>query len=325
MQRKTFLGTLALAASLALGGPALAQDKPTIRLMVGFAPGGVGDTVARILADKLKVELGQPVIVENKVGAGGRVAAEALKNAPADGTVFLQAPDGWAVFPTLLYPAAQLKYSLLDDLAPVGRVVSYPMALVVHSGVPANNVREYAAWLKANPNQALYGTAGAGGQTQFLGTLVGQSLGTPMTIVPYKGNGPLITDLVGGQVPAGIMVAGDALKLNSDRLRVLAIFAKERWALAPNVPTFLEQGVNMNASEGWLGWWAPAKTPKAQIDRMQNALAKVLAMPDVRENIIKTAGVSPDFRSAADMDRVLRSELEFWGPVIKASGYKPEG
>ena len=318
----------ALLVGLGLGAGtapwAAAQDANRLRILVGFAPGGVGDTVARILAEALKVELNRDVIVENRAGAGGRLAAEALKAAAPDGNTVLQGPDGWAVFPTLLYSASVLKYDVMQDMAPVGRVVSYPLALVVSTSLGVNSVREYAALLRARPATALYGTAAAGGQTQFLGTLLGQTLGTPLTLVPYKGNGPLLTDLVGGHVPAAIMVAGDALKLQSDKLKVLAIFAKERWPLAPQLPTFLEQGYAMNASEAWLAWWAPAKTPQPQLDRLQDALRKVLSLPQVREAIVKTAGVHPDFRPAAQLDAAMRAELAHWGPVIKASGYKPD-
>lgn len=330
MDRRTMIGRACGATLLAaawLAGMVLpaagvhAQEKTPIRLMVGFAPGGVTDTIARILADALRVELDRPVVVENRPGAGGRLAAEVTRSAGPE--AFLLNPDGWAIFPTLLHSPAALKYDFHADFAPVARVISFPMALVINDMPRASNAKEYAAWLKADPKRAVFGSAGAGSITQFLGNVVGQALGTPMTVVPYKGNGPLTTDLIAGQIPAGIMVAGDALKMRNDKLKVF-LLSEQRWALEPDVPTLKEQGYDVTMGNSWMGIWTSSKTPKAVLERMQNALGKVLAQPAVRERLEKSAVATPDFATAAEFDRQVRDSLKYWDPVIKASGFKPD-
>lgn len=323
ISRKTFAAwTATLALAIAL--PASAQNAAPVRLLAGYAPGGVTDTIARIIAEPLQAELGRPVIVENRAGAGGRLAGEVLKNARPDGSTYLIGPDGWAIFQTLLYAPSALKYDFLKDFAAVGRLVSYPLAVVVGPGAPVSSAKDYAAWLKEHPSKALYGTAAAGGQTQFIGDLLGKSLGTPLTIVPYKGNGPLVTELLGGQVPAGVLVLGDALKLRSDKLKVVGVIAERRWSLTPDLPTLKEQGYNVTAGMAWQGMWAPAGTPAAEIQRMEAALKKVLARADVRKRMEELAVVTPDFSSAAELDRELRAALAFWDPIIRQSGFKPE-
>jgi tripartite-type tricarboxylate transporter receptor subunit TctC len=312
-----------LAIGMAFAAPA--QDKPPIRLVVGFAPGGSTDTVARLLADKLRGLLGQPVIVENKPGAGGRLGAEAVKNSPPDGLTYMVAPNATPVFQALLYPASVLKYDLLTDLAPVAVLVSYPLALAVGTKTGVNNAKEYAALVKAKPAQGMFGSAGLGGHTHFSGLQLAKAAGVEMNVVPYKGNGPLAIDLIGGQVPAGIMTAGDIVQhQKTGAVKVVGVFGAKRSPLLPDVPTLVEQGYNVDTGDAWTGVWAPAKTPKAELDRMQAALQQALAMPDVRDILINKQTMQPDFRPAAELDKLQRKELEYWGPVIKATGFKPE-
>jgi len=322
--RKTFL---ALAAGIALGalGPAQAQDKPPIRILVGFAPGGSSDTIARVIADKLRGPLRQPVIVENKPGAGGRLAAEALKNAAPDGLTYMIAPNATAIFQHLLYPPAVLKYDVLTDFAPVALLVSYPLALAVGTKSGVKNVGEYVAWVKANPKEGTFGSAGLGGHTHFSGLQLAKAAGIDLSVVPYRGNGPLATDLLGGQVPAGIMTAGDIVQhQRSGNVRVIATFGAKRSPLLPEVPTLIEQGYKVDTGDAWTGMWAPAKTPKEEIERMQAALKFVLEMPEVRDILINKQTLQPDFQPGAAMDKTLRKELAYWAPVIKETGFKPE-
>jgi tripartite-type tricarboxylate transporter receptor subunit TctC len=318
---KTTLAALAVGIAVA----AQAQEKPPIRLVVGFAPGGSTDTVARVLADKLRGVLGQPIVVENKPGAGGRLGAEALKNSPPDGLTYMVAPNATGVFQALLYPVSVLKYDLLNDLAPVAVIVSYPLALAVGTKSGVNNVKEYAAFVKGKPQQGMFGSAGLGGHTHFSGLQLAKAAGVEMNVVPYKGNGPLAIDLIGGQVPAGIMTAGDIVQhQKTGAVKVIGVFGAKRSPLLPDVPTLIEQGYNVDTGDAWTGVWAPARTPKAEIDRMQNALQQVLAMPDVRDILINKQTMQPDFRPAAELDKLQRKELEYWGPVIKATGFRPE-
>jgi tripartite-type tricarboxylate transporter receptor subunit TctC len=315
----------ALAIGLVFACGAQAQEKPPIRLLVGFPPGGSTDTVGRVLADKLQGVLGQAVIVDNRPGAGGRVATGILKNSAPDGLTYMVAPNATTIFPTLLYPPAALRYDLLSDLAPVAVVISYPLALVVSSQTGVKDVKGFVEWAKAHPKEAVFGTAGLGGQTHFTGLQFGKATGVPMNVVPYKGNGPLITDLLGGQLASAVMTAGDIVPhAKGGKVRVIGVFGAARSPLLPGVPTVAEQGVPVDSGEAWAGIWAPARTPKAELDRMQAALAKVLAMPEVRATLQTRAMLNPDFRPAAELDRLQRKELAYWGPVIKASGFTPE-
>ncbi len=326
MKRHTFFKLLTLMAlSLSLGLPAHSQDKAPIKILVGFPPGGSTDLVARLLAEKMSVVLKQHIIVDNKPGAGGRLAAQALKASAPDGLTYMVAPNATPVLQTLLYPAEVLKYDMLKDLAPVAVLVSYPLAIAVHTQSGVKNIKEYAAWVKSNPKEGSFGTAGAGGHTHFSGLQLGHAIGQPLQVVPYRGNGPLVTDLLGGQVPAGIMTAGDVLQhQKSGKVRVLAQFGTKRSPLMPDVPTLIEQGFNLDTGDAWTGMWAPAKTPQVELDRVQNAIKYVLALPEVRDQLINKATLNPDFRSASEMDVLQRKELLYWGPIIKESNFKPE-
>lgn len=316
-------GALALGLAFACG--AQAQEKPPIKFLVGFPPGGSTDTVARVLAEKLQGVLGQTVIVDNRPGAGGRLATGVLKNSAPDGLTYMVAPNATTIFPTLLYPPAALRYDLLTDLAPVAVVISYPLALVVSSQTGITDVKGFVEWAKAHPKDAVFGTAGLGGQTHFTGLQFGKATGVPLNVVPYKGNGPLITDLLGGQLASAVMTAGDIVPhAKGGKVRVIGVFGAARSPLLPGVPTVAEQGVQVDSGEAWAGIWAPARTPKAELDRMQAALARVLAMPEVRTTLQTRATLHPDFRPAAELDRLQRKELAYWGPVIKASGFSPD-
>lgn len=324
MNRKTFSAAL-LTSLLCTSMVAQAQSTPPIRILVGFPPGGSTDTVARLLAEKMSVVLKQTIIVENKPGAGGRLAAQTLKTSAPDGLTYMIAPNATPVFQTLLYPAEVLKYDMLQDFSTVGVVVSYPLALAVGQHTGVKTAKEYQRWIKANAKEGSFGTAGAGGHTHFSGLQLGKTLGVSLQAIPYRGNGPLVTDLLGGQVPAGVMTAGDILPhQKSGKVRVVGVFGGKRSPLLPDVPTFIEQGFSIDTGDAWTGMWAPAKTPKAMLDRVQNALKYTLALPEVRDTLINKATLNPDFRSSAEMDKLLRKELAYWGPVIKATGFTPE-
>lgn len=324
MNRKIFTAVMA-AALLGMGLHAQAQDKPVIKFLVGFPPGGSTDTVARLLADKMSVVLKQTIIVENKAGAGGRLAAQTLKSSAADGLTYMIAPNATPVFQTLLYPPEVLKYDMLKDFAPVGVVVSYPLALAVGQQTGVKTAKEYVAWVKANAKGNSFGSAGAGGHTHFSGIQLGKAIGVDLQVIPYRGNGPLVIDLLGGQVPAGVMTAGDILpNQKTGKVHVVGVFGAQRSPLLPDVPTFKEQGINIDTGDAWTGMWAPANTPKDKLAQMQNALKYALALPEVRDTLINKATLNPDFRPAEDMDRLQRKELAYWGPVIKATGFTPE-
>lgn len=333
--RSTLLSTLLapflspiLAALLLLtaAGNALAQSAAPIKILVGFPAGGASDLVARLLADKLRSHYeGQTFIVENKPGIGGRLAAEALKTNPADGTSYMLAPNATAVFQHLLYPASTLRYDVLTDLTPVATITSFPLTMAVSNKIGVSNAKEFIAWAKANPKEALFGNAGLGGHTHFTGVQLGKAAQVELSVVPYKGNAPLITDLIGGQVPAAITGAGDLLQQHrAGQLKVIGVFGDKRSAIAPDIPTFIEQGLNVDAGDAWYGVWANARAPKADTQRMEAAIKAVLALPEVREQLLNKMSLNPDFRGAAETDRVLRKEIDYWGPVIKATGFTPQ-
>lgn len=324
MINRRVLGAAMAAAALAFGIGAQAQDKPAIKILVGFPPGGATDSLSRILADKLRDQLKQPVIVENRPGVGGRLAAQAVKAAAPNGLTYMVAPNATFVFQHLTYPVSTLGYDMTTDFTSVAQLTSYPMAMVVTSSLGVKTAKEYATWLKAHPDKGNFGTAGAGGDTHFNGLQFSKIAGTSMQVVPYRGNGPLVIDLLGGQITAGIMVAGDAIQhVRAGKLNALGVFAAQRSPLAPDIPTMAEQGFDTGGGNGWLGMWGPANLAKDELARMQTALKSVLEQPDVKELVMSKFLQVPDFRSGSAVDKELKTELDHWGPIIKASGFTP--
>lgn len=316
------VAAVALAALAPLATTAQSTLKGPIRIMVGFAAGGSSDIAARMLADKLKHSLGEPVIVENKVGAGGRIAAEALKNAPPDGTTLLLTPVVVPVLAPLVYK--QLPYDPARDFAPVAQVATYQFALALTPNHPAKTVPEFVAWLKANPAQANFGSPAPGSLPHFFGLMIGQATGVAMTHIAYKGGAPLATDLMGGQIPAGIDALSDMIELHrAGKIRIIATSGAQRSPLLPSVATFNEQGFAAIEGSGWIGVYAPAKTPKSVIDRIATAIASALKAPEMRERFL-TLGYEPTGTTPEQLAAIMSADTARWGPVIKASGFTAE-
>lgn len=323
VNRKTF-NILLAGLMLSLGMGVSAQEKPPIKLLVGFPPGGASDNLARLMAEKLRDQLKQQVIVENRPGVGGRLAAQAVKASSPAAPLYMIAPDATFVFQHLTYPVSVLGYDMNTDFTSVARLTSYPMAMVVNSSIGVKNAKEFAAWIKANPTKANFGTAGQGGDTHFNGLQFSKLAGTPMQVVPYRGNGPLITDLLGGQIHIGNMVAGDAIQhVKAGKLNYVGVYAAKRSPLLPDVPTMPEQGFDTGGDDGWLGLWGPAKLPREELERMQNAIKTVLAAPEMKEFLLTKFLQVSDYRPGAEVDRNLQAGLAHWGPIIKASGFTP--
>jgi tripartite-type tricarboxylate transporter receptor subunit TctC len=311
------------AAALALPAVVRAQGK-VIKVVVGFPPGGATDAIARAVVDRLAPLLGQPVILENKPGVGGRIAADFVLNAPADGLTYMVAPNATPTF-LMLVPGHNIRWNILKDFAPVASIATYPLGMGVASNIGATNAREFIAWVRRNPGKASFGTPGLGGQNAFLGVQLARTANIDLPITPYKGSPPMVTDLVGGHVPCAIsLMDGLMAHHRSGRIRVIGIFTRERSPLMPDIPTFAEQGIDVTSGEAWTGMWARAGTPTAEIQRMQAAVQKVLALPEVRETMIKHLWVYPQYRDGAEMEAVERAELAHWDPIIKASGFKVE-
>lgn len=325
MTRRTLMRALLCAAALACSPWAGAQDGPPIKILVGFAPGGLTDIVARLFADKLRAELNQPVVVENKVGASGRLATQALKASAPDGRTLMVVPNSGPIFLEILYPRQALGYDLLKDLTPVGTLSTYPFALVVQRSLGVKNVQEFITWAKAHPQLAHYGNAGAGGHAHFIGTRLSQASGVDFKGIPYRGNGPVIIDLIGGQLPAAILPAADFAQLRSNpKLQILGLFEDQRSPLVPDVPTMAEQGLPVQVGQAWMGLWAPAQAPRAEVERIAQALRKILSAPEMRDTLQSRFTMYPMITSPADMDKLQRAEIELWRPVIKASGFTPD-
>jgi tripartite-type tricarboxylate transporter receptor subunit TctC len=316
-----------MASGLALTTPALwaqSSDKPVIRILLGLPPGGGTDSIARYIAEKLREQLGQSVIIESRVGVGGRLAADALMTAAPDGLTYMIAPNATPTFQTLVF-GPQLKWNIWRDFAPVAGLVSYPLGMAVSSSIGVTNAKEFVQWVRANPQKASFGTPGLGGQNHFLGLQFAKLAGIDLPVTPYKGTPPMITDLLGGHVPAGVTLMDELLKHQSTgKLRVIGIFSDKRSEMMPTIPTFAEQGFNASSGDGWTAMWAPAKTPPVEIARMQQALQKILANPQVKDYLMTRLAVVPHYRNAQEMAQAQREELATWEPIVKASGFKPD-
>ena len=321
LTRRTAAAHLAFAA-LCVSGAVRAQPLPAsagpIRILVGFPAGGTIDVVARLLAEKLKDELGVPVVVESRTGAGGQIAAQALKQAAPDGHTLMLAPDHTMVVVPLTLKSPG--YDVAKDFVPVAQVARYLGALAVASGTGVRTLAEYVAWLKANPAQASVGVPAPGSLQQFSLATISRAAGVPVTAVPYRGSAPLVQDVASGQIPAGITALGDFLEFNAaGKLRVIATIDAQRAPQLPDVPTFSEQGMKLDFNF-WLGLFAPAGTPPALMQRMNVAVARVLAQPDVHDRMVKLV-FEPVTGTPAQMSDRIAADTRYWEPVIRASGW----
>jgi tripartite-type tricarboxylate transporter receptor subunit TctC len=325
--RRHFLHTLGSAAVLGGLSPlsALAQGLDQVKIMYGFPAGSAGDSVARRVAEKLggTPYSKNPGFVENKPGAGGRIAVETLKNSPADGSVLTLAPvSALAVYP-YIYP--QLAYKPEDVTAvSIGAIMFHGLA--VGPAVPAEvkTLKDFLAWAKANPAQASYGSPGAGSMPHLLGALLGLRAGVELKHVPYRGTVPSITDLVGGQIAAAMNPSGDYLQyMKTGRVRVLATSGRKRSPYLPDVPTFTELGYPDVTSEEWFGFYAPAKTPAATIASANAAITAALKDKSVID-ALALVGLVANGSTPQEMAADQKAEYERWGPLVKQIGFTAE-
>ena len=309
------------AAMFAVASPALAQDKMDrpVRILVGFAPGGTADLIARVVADKLKDSIGQPVIVDNRPGAAGRIAADAVKAAAPDGATIMVMPIGpMAVVPHTL---KAISYDTLKDFTPIGIGATFQFAIAAGPESGAKSWNEFAAWAKANPAKASYATSAAGSLPHFVGVLLSREIGVDMVHVAYKGSAAYINDLIGGQVPAAIDAVADLTELHrAGRIKILATTGAARSTAVPDVPTFNELGFKNFEASGWFGFFAPAKTPKSVVDMLNRGINKALQSPDVVERLTKL-GMDPATGTPEEFARIVASDFAKWGPVVKATGF----
>lgn len=312
-----------IAVAMLCMQPVTAQERAPITLLVGFAAGGTSDLTARLLAQYLPEQLGRPVVVINRPGALGTLSIHEMMSANNADQTFVVLPFSSVVFPALTRSPAP--YDIFKDLQPVASVASFPLGVAVNSSTGVRTPREFAAWMRTNSKSAVFGTAGAGGHNHFLGLQLGDSVGVKSTVVPYKGNAPMMGDLLPGHIPAAVMVAGEVLAhTKDDRIRLIGVLTPKRSPLMPDVPTFSEQGVNITSGESWYGMWAGAKADKEQVLRMQEAVRKVVMEKAFQRALTEQLSLVPDFRDAAQTDSRLRDNYSHWAPIIKASGFKAE-
>jgi len=322
MKRRTLIASLAAVAALSTAGTASAQADRTLRILVGFPAGVSIDVVTRIISEKMKDELKRPVIVDNRGGAGGRLAADLLKAAAPDGNTVMVTPIVVPVLAPMVF--SKLSYNPETDFTPVGRVCDFGFALAVPANSPVKSVKDYAAWLKANPQQANFGSPAAGSLPHFFGIMFGNAVGVDMVHVPFNGGAALQTAVLGGHAPAGIDVVMEwQQNAKAGKVQVLATSGAQRSKVMPEVPTFREQGYPDLVGQGWFAMYAPAKTPAAQVDEINRALNKALASPEVRERFA-ALGLEAGGGSAADLQKTMADDTRRWGPVVRKSGFKAD-
>ena len=323
--KHSFGVALAAMAALALvAAPSLAQDRidKPVRIIVGFPPGGTADVMARAVADKMKDTLGQPVIVENRPGAIGRIAADAVKAAAPDGSTIMVMPIGpMAVVP---HTYKTLSYDPLKDFAPIGMGSTFQFAAAAGPQSGAKTWGEYVVWAKANPGKSSYATSGAGSLPHFFGLLVARESGIELLHVPYKGSAAYMNELLGGNVPLAVDAIADLTEQHrAGKIRILASSGAKRSTAVPDVPTFAELGIKGVEAEGWFGFFAPAKTPKAIVDQLNRSLNQALTSPEIAQRLAGL-GLDPATSTPEEFARILAADYAKWGPVVKASGFTAE-
>jgi tripartite-type tricarboxylate transporter receptor subunit TctC len=300
----------------------MAQSAKPIKILVGFPPGGGTDAAARILADKLKDELGVPVVVENKPGAGGQIAAQALKAAAADGsTLFLSHDHTITILPMVVKNPG---YAPAQDFVPVAGFATFVNAFAVSGGTPAKSVAEYVNWVKSTGSKGAVGIPAPASTPEFLVKVIGEKFKLDLLAAPYRGSAPMMADMLGNQIAAGVASVPDFIENHkAGKVRVVAVLGASRQAALPDVPTMTELGVPGLEDMPYYGIFAPAGTPKPFIDGFSAAMAKVLAMPDVR-NQLSQMGLTVGHMTPAQLGQREKAYAQTWTRIIKDSGFQPQ-
>jgi len=300
--------------------PVLAQTGP-VKIVYGFGAGGSGDALARIVAEHLRTALGRPVIVENRVGAGGRIAIEMVKTAAPDGDTLLLTPMGpMAILP---HTTGNLRYDPFKDFEPVAQLVSSPLVLAVSSTLPVKTTAEFVSAVKKDPKLGFFGVAPLGGLPHFLGLHFAALNGIELTPVPYNSGAQMRTALISGEAPATYFTPADLIPLHKEgRLRILATSGSTRIASIPEVPTLKEAGYDIDAGT-WFTLFAPAGTPAARIEEIATHVTAAMNDPALKKRIVDL-GFEPTGLGAKEAGLAMRRDFDRWGPTIKASGYRTD-
>lgn len=324
MNRRSFLRATLVVSALGLGRHAAAKV-PTCKILIGFPAGGSSDTVARLLAELLRGSYADVVVVESRTGAGGTIAAEALRGAPADGSVLLVSPS--TVFTLQPHTHPRLPYDPARDFVPAAGLALYGGAIAIGPKVPAavQSLQQWAEWARAHPDQASYGSPGAGGGSHFVGYQVFRQLGVNAVHVPYRGNQPAVSDLIGGQIGAIVTGIPEILPhVQAGKARVLAVTLPSRSRLLPEVPTLAEACCsNVTGASDVMGVYLPARTPSAVVEAVAAAARASTTHPAFLRAYEQMA-YEPFYEGTAAFGARLARERNAWRDVVRASGFKPE-
>ena len=323
INRRTFSGTLAASAAAAFASPSVFADsnKP-LRVLVGFSAGGSSDVAARILGDKLKDELGVPVVVESRPGAGGQIAAQALKASAADGnTLFLSHDHTISILPLVTRSPG---FNPEKDFVPVAGFASFVNCLAIADKTPAKTFPDYLKWVNGDVNsRGSVGVPAPASTPEFLVKLLAEKYKVNLISVPYKGAAPVMSDLLGNQIPAGIGAVPDFIENHrSGRLRIVGVLGAERDPLLPDVPSFHEMGLTGFEDVPYYGFFAPKGTPQAKLDTFNAALQKVLAIESVRKQLIGL-GLRAEYSNQQQFTARERAYTQVWARIVKEKGFAP--
>ena len=326
MHRRSMLQVSAasLLSPLFLSAVARAQAGGNAFIISGFPAGGMGDFVARPLAERLRGKYAANLLVEAKVGAGGRIAVEYVKRAAPDGLTILQIPSS----PMVLYPNTykKLNYDPMVDFIPVSTTVTYGFSITAGPGLATDikTLADYLKWAKANPKLANYGVPAAGSALHFAGMMLSRASGVELTSVAYRGGAPLLQDVLGGQIPITINVIGEvAPHIKSGKLRSLAVTGAQRSVFLPDVPTLVEQSYKDIVVQEWLGWFVPAKTPIETVNKLNALVRESLQSAEFVESLAKNS-LQPLTQSPDEFARLLRQDHARWAGIAKVTGFTAE-
>ena len=323
VSRRSVLSAGVALPLVGLGSAAQAQKVELATVFVGYPAGGATDTVARLVAEAVQGKYAEAVVVQNRPGAGGQIAATHVKGQPADGTVLLFTP----AFPMIIHPHVykELRYDTLKDFIPVATTHFGTLALSVGPGTPdgVKTLKDFIAWAKSNPDKASFG-APAGGSQHFTGLMLARDADIKLQLVSYRGGAPSVVDALGGHVPAIVTPLAEVLPhAREGKLRILATTARERSTLASDIPTFFEQGFEKIVVQDWSGFLAPAGTPPEVINRANAAISAAVESPKVRDAMAKL-GMEVGTRSPVAFAAIVRESWERYRDIVKASGFQAE-
>lgn len=325
--RRQFMGTTAAAAMLAsLPAQVMAEEAmlETLTIVTGFPPGGTSDILCRRVAEALRGKYARAAVVENRTGAGGQIAVNAIKSMPPDGSAMLQTPSTMlSIYP---HTYRNLSYRPFEDLTPVSLACTFVFGYAVGASVPESvrSVADYVEWVRANPRFGNFGSPGAGASPHFIGAMLARDTGIDLQHVAFRGTQPAIADAIGGHLGAVCGPLGEFLPHLSDkRIRLIAVTGETRSRFAPDVPTFLEQGLKNLTIGEWYGFFLPAGASSATVNRLNTALRKALTEPALVEGLA-ISGMEAASSTPEELAAYLRRDTEFWGPVVQSIGFSAD-